>query len=105
MVSFKKMWEDVNSLVIAGKFNDLENIKSYEEGFIVNNEGETMFLDSQDFIDFWCKMLLYREIDMSSKLNNQNDNFNLIYMLVRQLPYIEENQGKLTLMSSFVEKH
>jgi hypothetical protein len=26
-------------------------------------------------------------------------------MLVRQLPYIEENQGKLTLMSSFVEKH
>lgn len=105
MVSFKKMWEDVNSLVISGEFNDLENIRGYEEGFIVNNEGETMFLDSQDFIDFWSKMLLYSEIDKSSILDNQNNNFNLIYMLVRQLPYIEENQGKLTLMSSFVEKH
>ena len=105
MVSFRKMWEDVNSLVTAGKFNELENIKSYEDGFIVNNEGKTLFLDPQDFIDFWCKMLLYREIDMSSVLKKENNNFNLIYRLIRQLPYVEDNQGKFTLMSSIVEKH
>lgn len=105
MVAFKRMWEDVNSLVKKGSFSGVRNIKTYVGGFIIKNEEEAMFLDSQDFIDFWSEMLIYKELDISSMQNNKNHNFSLIYKLVRELPYIEERKGKLTLVSSVVEKH
>ncbi|MFD3156391.1 hypothetical protein ACFIJ5_05950 [Haloimpatiens sp. FM7330] len=100
MIKFKKMWEDVSSILNNDEFNDnnMTIVESYKDGFIVKYEGKNSFVNKDDFVDFWCKMLYFNEISKEDILKDNNVNQRYVYEVVGKLPYINEESNMLKLM-------
>ena len=96
MVTFKKMWEDVNNIIEKKEVYDVNIIKNYESCFLIEEEDkDTIFLTREDFIDFWCNMLFYNQICFHEIINENQFKFKYIYSIVKNLPYIKETEGVL----------
>lgn len=100
MVEFKKMWEDVSSMVAENKIctNNLKIVETYEEGFIIEYYGKRFFVNKKDFTDFWCKMLYYNEISKEELIDGEDKTQQCIYEMVESLPYISKESNTLKLI-------
>jgi hypothetical protein len=99
MIAFKRMWEDVSEILSQDKVTELDITEKFKSGFIVKeNEGST-FITRDDFINFWCTMLYYNEIDYEM-LNRAGDSKSMyIYEVVKLLPYVTQEKTMLKLIN------
>ncbi|MCY6957670.1 MULTISPECIES: hypothetical protein [Clostridium] len=96
MVPFKKMWEDAFGIISKDEVEDIYIVEKYSTGFVIEEEGITKFITKDDFVDFWCRMLCFKEF--SKEDANKQDKFKYVYHVVKKLPYIKENSGVLQLV-------
>lgn len=98
MIAFKQMWDDVIDIISKDKVEDLQIIEKYNNGFIVHDNAINYFVDKQDFVDFWCNILYFNEVTMESLYKKEESKFKYVYAVVKNLPYINENCGRIKLM-------
>lgn len=96
-VAFKKMWEDVNSLM-TNKNVELEVINVFNSGFVIKEDNETVFITKDHFVDFWCNILYYNKISKDQISREKGRYMNYVYDIVKHLPYVSENSNELTLI-------
>lgn len=99
MIKFNKMWNDV--CCILSKNNSLNNqinvIQNYENGFIIKDNDGNSFLNKEDFIDFWCKMLYFNQVS-KQEIKNNDKKQTYIYKIIKKLPYVNEDSETLKLI-------
>ncbi|WP_035290919.1 hypothetical protein [Clostridium sp. KNHs214] len=100
MVEFKKMWEDVSSMVAEHKIDNgnLNIVETYDDGFIIQYDNKNFFVNKKNFIDFWCKMLYYKEVSKEELVNCEDETQKCVYEIIQSLPYISEESNTLRLM-------
>ena len=99
MIAFKKMWEDVSAILSQGSVTGLHITEQFKSGFIVSENESTTFITREDFVDFWCLMLYFNEIDLN-KLNKDGDTKRMyIYEVVKNLPYVYQEKSILKLIN------
>lgn len=98
MIAFKQMWDDVVDIISNDKIEDIKIIEKYNNGFVVNDDADNYFVGKQDFVDFWCNILYFNEITMDSLSDKKESKFKYVYAVVKNLPYINENSGRIKLM-------
>ncbi|MBC8061186.1 MAG: hypothetical protein H7Y18_11020 [Clostridiaceae bacterium] len=99
MVAFKKMWEDVSEILSQGSVTGIDITEQFKSGFIVKENENTTFITREDFVDFWCLMLYFNEIDFN-KLNKDGDTKRMyIYEVVKNLPYVYQEKSMLKLIN------
>ncbi|MBK5240113.1 hypothetical protein [Clostridium sp.] len=98
MVAFKKMWEDVRSILSREDYSDIKILEKFNCGFTVKERDDVIFITRDDFVDFWCKLLYYNELSLEQVLKDEKSKPKYIYTIVKQLPYISENSGVIKLM-------
>lgn len=96
MIPFKKMWEDAFNMISKDEVKDIDIVEKYRTGFVIIEEGNTKFVTKDDFVDFWCRMLCYKEF--SREEANKQDGLKYVYKVIKNLPYISENSGVLKLV-------
>lgn len=99
MISFKKVWNDVNNLVNdnGGNVNIVNKIKNV---FLVEEEGNVVFLTKDDFVDFWAKLFSHKKVDKSNLRVESSNKELYIYQLVKELPYIKEEGNMIYLANN-----
>lgn len=95
MVAFKKMWEDVNSLLNKENL-DLNIVEVFNSGFTVKENDDLVFVTREDFVDLWCNMLYYNKVS-KKQLNDMKSSMTYVYDVVKRLPYICESSDELTI--------
>lgn len=98
MISFKTMWNDVNSILNKEEDVGLNIIEKYNSGFTVKEKDKTVFVTRDDFVDFWCKILCCDNIEIKKLMDNDNSKEKYIYSVIKKLPYIEENLGMISIV-------
>lgn len=96
MVPFKKMWEDALTLISENELEDISIVESYKGGFVVKEKNDTEFINKEDFVDFWCKMLYNREVAKDEAIQGRKSRY--IYQIIRNLPYVDESCNVLKLV-------
>lgn len=97
MVAFKKMWDDVCAILANNEIKDLQIVENYNSGFVVKENENTYFVNKDDFVDFWCKMLFFNKVDKESFAQEGKSSFKYVYKIIKKLPYITESEGSLNL--------
>lgn len=95
MVAFKKMWEDVNSLLNKENL-DFNIVEVFNSGFTVKENDDLVFVTREDFVDLWCNMLYYNKVS-KKQVNDMKSSMTYVYDVVKRLPYICENADELTI--------
>ncbi|WP_138206103.1 hypothetical protein [Haloimpatiens lingqiaonensis] len=100
MVEFKKMWQDVSTMVAEHKIHstNLDIIETYDDGFIIQYGAQRFFVNKNNFIDFWCKMLYYKEVSREELIKEDDEAQKCVYEIVQSLPYVNEESNTLRLM-------
>ena len=96
MIFFKDMWEDVKIILNKEEELNIKIIEKYNSGFTVKEEDVTTFITRDDFVDLWCKMLYYNQIELNL---NDKEHFKqkYVYEILKKLPYVTEESGVLRL--------
>lgn len=97
MVAFKTMWNDVCGSISNSKIEDIEILEEFKSGFVVKDKEDTHFITKDDFVDFWCSMLCFNEVEKDSILKEGKQKLRYVYEIVKTLPYINEKEGILRL--------
>ncbi|NMM63157.1 hypothetical protein HBE96_10700 [Clostridium sp. P21] len=95
MIAFKTMWNDVCGSVSNNKIKDVEILEEFKTGFVVKDEEDTHFITKDDFVDFWCNMLCFNEVEKDAILKEEKQKLKYVYEIVKTLPYINEKEGIL----------
>ena len=90
MITFKKMWDDVLLMLSNEEYVDIILERS-NYGFAVKHSYNITFITKDDFSNFWCKLLYYKELSLEQSLGNDKLISKYIYNIVKRLPYISEN--------------
>lgn len=99
MVAFKQMWVDVCSILNNEQSFGMEVVETFNSGFTIKEQESTTFITRDDFVDFWCKLLYFNEISVEQIYREGTDKQKYIYEIVKNLPYVNENEGTLTLLA------
>ena len=99
MVAFKKMWEDVSEILSKESVTGLDIIQQFKSGFIVKENENTTFITREDFVDFWCLMLYFNEIDFDKLSKDGDTKRKYIYEVVKKLPYVYQENSVLKLIN------
>ncbi|MCH3963917.1 MAG: hypothetical protein LKE46_06545 [Clostridium sp.] len=97
MIAFKKIWDDVCSVISNGEIKDIDIVENFKNGFVVKEGSDTHFLTKQDFVDFWCSLVCLNKIDEEEILKEEGSGKKLVYDILKRLPYINENEGSLKI--------
>lgn len=97
MIAFKKMWNDVSSILLNNDIKDINIINKYKSGFIVDECGDVRFVTKDDFIDFWCRICCVNEISEEQILKDEQSSMKYVYAIIKNLPYISEKAGVLKI--------
>jgi hypothetical protein len=97
MVAFKKMWDDVCTILANNEIKDIQIVENYNSGFVVKENENTYFVNKDDFVDFWCNMLFFNKVDEESFAQEGKSSFKYVYKIIKKLPYITESEGALNL--------
>lgn len=97
MIAFKKMWDDVCSAVSNNELKNVNIVENFTSGFVVKDDKDTHFVTKDDFVDFWCNMLCFNEVDKEHILKAKSSGSKYVYEMVKTLPYVKENEGILKL--------
>jgi len=98
MVTFKKMWDDVLLLLSNEEYVDINILERSNYGFAVKDSDNVIFITKDDFSNFWCKLLYYKELSLDQSLGTDKLIPKYIYTIIKQLPYISENSSVMQLM-------
>lgn len=98
MIAFKKMWDDVGILLDGNQIKDIEIIEKFKSGFVVKDHESTSFVNREDFVNFWCKLLYYNEIETEKLLLEEESKLKYVYAVVKNLPYVDESSGMIKLI-------
>lgn len=98
MIHFKTMWDDVCNILSHNEIENLEILENYKTGFIVKTEHGTEFITKDDFVDFWCHMLCFNKITEIDIDKNGRETKKCICDIVKNLPYINDSNGIITLV-------
>lgn len=99
MIAFKKMWEDVYKLLSNEELIDINITERLKSGFIYKEQDETTFITKEDFVDFWCNMLYFNEVDHKAIYEDGDTKKIVIYNIIKKLPYVSEEKSKLRLIN------
>lgn len=91
MIAFKKIWDDICEITSKNSIENLKIIENFDSGFVVEDDADIHFITKDDFIDFWCNMLYPDKVSKEEVLNNSKSKY--IYEIMRNLPYVCENNG------------
>lgn len=95
MITFKKMWNDVEEMIASGLFNVEEK---FPGSFVIKDEeGKRIFLTKEDFVDIWCRLLYYKEITLENKELFDKQSQKHVFNIMKKLPYISQNGNTLKL--------
>jgi len=97
MVTFKKMWDDVLLLISNEEYMDINISEKLNCGFSVKDKDNKIFITKDDFSNFWCRLLYYKEISLNQLLGDDKLKPKYIYTIIKQLPYISESSGVIKL--------
>lgn len=97
MVAFQKMWDDVNIILARNEIKDINIVESFGTGFVVKDNDNTHFVTKDDFVDLWCNMICYNQIEKEKLLNSKKSGLKYVYEIIKTLPYIKENEGTLKI--------
>ena len=95
MITFKKMWEDVLLLLSNEEYVYIDISERFNNGFSVNDNDNIVFITKDDFSNFWCKLLYYKELSLDQALGDDKLIPKYIYTIIKQLPYISEISGAI----------
>ncbi|MCY6484645.1 hypothetical protein OW763_09865 [Clostridium aestuarii] len=96
MIPFKKMWEDVSAIISDNTIGEIDIVEKYNTGFVISEDGVTKFVNKDDFVNFWCKMLCFKEF--SKEDADKEDKLIYVYEVIKNLPYITESSNVLKLV-------
>lgn len=96
VIPFQKMWEDALSMISKEEIKDMNIVETYKGGFIVEEGDVTEFINKDDFVDFWCKMLCYKEFPKDEAKDHHKLKY--VYKVIEKLPYVNESTNKLKLV-------
>lgn len=96
MIPFKKMWEDALTMVLQDEVQNVYIIEKYKGGFVVEEEGNTEFINKEDFVDFWCRMLCFSEFSKEEAI--KQGKLKYVYEVIKNLPYVKESANVLRLV-------
>ena len=92
------MWEDVNHIMINNKELGIDVVDNCSGEFAIKNSGESIiFLTKEDFVDVWCHMQYYNKVFKGENFNIKEEVDDCIYSIIRELPYIKEEDNELTI--------
>lgn len=97
MMAFKTMWNDVCGSISNNEIKNIEIVEKFKSGFVVKDKEDTHFVTKDDFVDFWCNMLFFNEVDKNKISKEGKSKLKYVYEVIKTLPYINENEGILTL--------
>ena len=98
MITFKKMWDDVLLLLSNEEYVDINILERSNYGFAVEDSDNITFITKDDFSNFWCKLLYYKELSLEQSFGNEKLIPKYIYNIIKQLPYISENSSVMQLI-------
>lgn len=98
MITFKKMWDDVLLMLSNEEYVDINILERSNYGFAVKDSDNITFITKDDFSNFWCKLLYYKELSLEQSLGNDKIIPKYIYNIVKRLPYISENSSGMQLI-------
>jgi len=98
MVTFKKMWDDVLLLLSNEEYVDINILERSNCGFAVQDSDNITFITKDDFSNFWCNLLYYKELSLEQVLGNDKLIPKYIYTIIKQLPYISESSSVIQLI-------
>ncbi|WP_373898594.1 hypothetical protein ACER0A_006095 [Haloimpatiens sp. FM7315] len=100
MIGFKTMWQDVSNMILQNKISEdvIHIVETYDDGFIVEQDGENYFVNKNDFIDFWCKMLCNDAVSREELVCDERYTQKYVYDIVQSLPYVAHDSNTLRLM-------
>lgn len=98
VIPFQKMWEDALSIISKKEIKDVNIVETYKGGFIVEEGDITEFVNKDDFVDFWCKMLCFKEFSKNEAKNHHKLKY--VYKVIEKLPYVNESCDTLKLLDS-----
>lgn len=99
MIAFKKMWEDVYQLLSKDDLIDINVTERLKSGFVYKKQEESTFITKEDFVDFWCNLLYFNEIDHKAIFDDGDVKKIVIYDIIKKLPYVSEEKSKLKLIN------
>lgn len=97
MITFQKMWHDVEEILEGDEIKNIDIIEQYNNGFVVKETEDVAFVTKDDFVDFWCKLLYFNEVSRE-QLKDKDKSQKYVYDVVKTLPYAFESDGILKLM-------
>ncbi|GAA0721786.1 hypothetical protein GCM10008905_12590 [Clostridium malenominatum] len=98
MVAFKKMWNDVEEIISKNTIKDFYITEKCSEGFVVKDNADCFFVGKQDFVDFWCNMLYFKEISLDELNKRKEPNLKYVCAVIKHLPYIKVNSGVMKVL-------
>ncbi|KEI04626.1 hypothetical protein IRP63_09535 [Clostridium botulinum] len=96
MVPFKRVWEDAIRMVSKDEIKDINIVETYKGGFVVEENKDTEFINKDDFVYFWSKMICNNEVLKEEVSSGRKLKY--VYEIVKNLPYISENANGLKLV-------
>lgn len=96
VIPFQKMWEDALSMISKEEIKDMNIVETYKGGFIVEEGDITEFVNKDDFVYFWCKMLCCKEFPREEAINDHKLKY--VYKVIKKLPYVDESSNRLKLV-------
>ena len=96
MIPFKRMWEDTSEMILKDEVKDVLITEKYKGGFVVEEEGTTEFINKEDFVDFWCKLLCFEEFSKEEAI--KQGKLKYVYEIIKNLPYVNESSNVLRLV-------
>lgn len=95
MIAFKKIWDDICEITSKNTIENVKITENFESGFVVEDDVDVHFITKDDFIDFWCNILCLDKVSKNEILNNSKSKY--IYEIMKNLPYICENNGTIKI--------
>lgn len=97
MMTFKKMWDDVNFILSNSNIENINIVETFNSGFVIKDEKQTHFITKEDFIDCWCKLFCFNEIVENDLTEEKNLKQKYVYEIIKNLPYINEKNGSINI--------
>ncbi|KEH97867.1 hypothetical protein Z968_08745 [Clostridium novyi A str. 4552] len=96
MIPFKKVWEDSLAMISKDEVKELNIVETYKGGFVVKEDEDMEFINKDDFIYLWSKMICNNNISEDDALVNEK--FRCVYQILKKLPYISESTTGLKIV-------
>jgi hypothetical protein len=97
MIAFSKMWDDVFKMVEENGCNGVKIVEKFKSGYIVLIEDSKEFITKEDFVNFWCRLLYYNEVE-TDNIKKCGEKAEYVYKFIKNLPYVSENSGIIKLV-------